>query len=81
MDFNLDEEHRAYADSVSRFAHQHLAAGALERAHATEYPWETARLLADNGFLGIAFPEGVGSPDTILCPPGFNTKPFTHDHK
>jgi alkylation response protein AidB-like acyl-CoA dehydrogenase len=60
MDFNLDEEHRAYADSVSRFAHQHLAAGALERAHATEYPWETARLLADNGFLGIAFPEGVG---------------------
>ncbi len=60
MDFNLDEEHRAYADSVSRFAHQHLAAGALERAHATEYPWEIARLLADNGFLGIAFPEGVG---------------------
>lgn len=28
-----------------------------------------------------AFPEGVGSLDTILCPPGFNTKPFTHDHK
>ncbi|MCZ2499087.1 acyl-CoA dehydrogenase [Xylophilus sp. Kf1] len=60
MDFNLSEEHRAYADSVGKFARQHLAAGALERAHADRYPWETARLLADNGFLGIAFSEEDG---------------------
>ena len=60
MDFNLSEEHRDYADSVRRFAKQHLAQGALARAHATEYPWEIARLLADNGFLGIAFSEASG---------------------
>lgn len=60
MDFNLNPEYQAYADSVRRFARDHLAAGALERAHADTYPWETARLLADHGFLGIAFPEADG---------------------
>jgi alkylation response protein AidB-like acyl-CoA dehydrogenase len=60
MDFNLSDDHRAYADAVGRFARQHLAAGALARAHSADYPWETARLLADNGFLGIAFPEEDG---------------------
>ena len=60
MDFALSEEHQAFADSVSRFAQDKLAAGALERAHSSEYPWETARLLADQGLLGIAFPEEDG---------------------
>lgn len=66
MDFNLSEEHRAYADSVGKFARQHLAAGALERAHADEYPWATARLLAENGFLGIAFSEEDGGQGGTL---------------
>ncbi|MBV7481751.1 acyl-CoA dehydrogenase family protein [Bordetella sp. BOR01] len=66
MDFNLDPEYQAYADSVRRFARDHLADGALERAHADSYPWETARLLADNGFLGIAFPEADGGQGGTL---------------
>ena len=66
MDFKLSEEHRAYADSVGRFARQHLAAGALQRAHADEYPWDTARLLAENGFLGIAFAEEDGGQGGTL---------------
>ena len=60
MDFTLSEEHQAFADSVARFAQDKLAAGALERAHASHYPWETAQMLAEQGLLGIAFPEEDG---------------------
>lgn len=57
MDFKLSEEHQAFADSVARFAQDKLKDGALERAHSPHYPWETAALLAEQGLLGIAFPE------------------------
>lgn len=60
MDFSLSEEHQAFADSVGRFARDKLAPGALERAHGTAHPWETARLIADQGLLGIAFAEEDG---------------------
>jgi len=60
MDFNLSEEHASFADSVRRFAHDRLAAGALQRAHSADYPREVARLLAKQGLLGIAFPEADG---------------------
>jgi alkylation response protein AidB-like acyl-CoA dehydrogenase len=66
MDFQLSEEHQAFADSVGRFAQAHLAEGALQRAHATHYPWETARLLAGQGLLGIAFPESEGGQGGTL---------------
>src|SRR5512140_2219543 len=66
MDFNLSEEHQAYADSVARFAREKLSAGALARAHASEYPWETAALLARQGLLGIAFPEADGGQGGTL---------------
>ncbi|HMA10162.1 MAG TPA: acyl-CoA dehydrogenase family protein [Ramlibacter sp.] len=66
MDFNLSEEHQAYADSVARFAREKLSAGALARAHASEYPWETAELLARQGLLGIAFPEADGGQGGTL---------------
>ncbi|MGX9937759.1 acyl-CoA dehydrogenase family protein [Advenella kashmirensis] len=60
MDFQLNEEHRAFSDSVARFSRQELAQGALERAHAKSYPWETARKIAANGLLGITFSEKDG---------------------
>jgi len=60
MDFNLSEEHAAFAESVRRFAHDKLAAGALRRAHSADYPRDVARLLAKQGLLGIAFPEADG---------------------
>ncbi len=60
MDFELDEEHQAFADAVSRFAQDKLADGALARAHSEQYPWETAQLLAGQGLLGITFPEADG---------------------
>lgn len=60
MDFNLSEEHAGFADSVRRFAHDKLAAGALQRAHSQAYPADVARLLAAQGLLGIAFAEQDG---------------------
>lgn len=66
MHFELSEEHQAFADSVRRFAQDKLADGALARAHAHEYPWETAQLLANQGLLGIAFDENDGGQGGTL---------------
>ena len=60
MDFRLSEEQRAFQDSVRRFAQRELAAGILERAHSSEYPWEVAQKIAAQGLMGIAFPEADG---------------------
>ncbi|MGE4336046.1 MAG: acyl-CoA dehydrogenase family protein [Pigmentiphaga sp.] len=67
MDFCLSEDYQAFADSVSRFSRDKLAAGALERAHSPTYPWDVSRLLAEQGLLGIAFaPEDGGQGGTLL---------------
>lgn len=66
MNFELSEEHQAFADSVRRFAQGKLAAGALARAHSPEYPWDVARMLAEQGLLGIAFPEDDGGQGGTL---------------
>ena len=66
MNFELSEEHRSFADSVRRFSRDKLAAGALERAHSPDFPWDTARLLAEQGLLGIAFPEADGGQGGTL---------------
>ena len=63
MDFELTQDQGAFAESVRRFARAKLAEGALSRAHDPNYPWETAKLLAGQGLLGITIPEkdgGVG---------------------
>lgn len=66
MDFELSEEHMAFADAVRRFARGQLAAGALERAHSHRYPWDTARQIADQGLLGITFDETDGGQGGTL---------------
>ncbi|WP_028601469.1 acyl-CoA dehydrogenase family protein [Ottowia thiooxydans] len=66
MNFELSEEHQAFADSVRRFANDHLAEGALARAHSESYPWETAKLLSQQGLLGIAFSEADGGQGGTL---------------
>lgn len=60
MDFHLNEEQRAFADSVRRFAKDHLAAGALERAHSNDYSWDVARMLSEQGLIGITVKEEDG---------------------
>ena len=66
MDFQLSAEQRAFADSVGRFARDELAPGALERAHSAKYPWETARKIAQQGLMGVAFPEADGGAGGTL---------------
>jgi len=66
VDFQLSAEQRAFAQSVRRFAHDTLAAGALERAHSAKYPWETAQKIARQGLMGIAFPESDGGAGGTL---------------
>ena len=66
MNFDLSEEHKAFADAVARFAQDKLSAGALARAHSSHYPWDTADLLAKQGLLGIAFPEADGGQGGTL---------------
>jgi len=67
MDFRFTPEQEAFNDSVRRFAAKHLAAGARDRAHAPEYPWDVARLMAGQGLLGITIaPADGGQGGTLI---------------
>ena len=60
MDFDFTEDQAMFRDSARGFAERHLADGALARAHTDDYPWEVARLMGENGFLGVTIPEEDG---------------------
>ena len=66
MNFELSEEHQSFSDSVRRFAQDKLTAGALERAHSVHFPWDTSRLLAEQGLLGITFAQEDGGQGGTL---------------
>jgi len=66
MDFRLTSEQEQFRDSVRRFAEKHLAKGARERAHATDYPWDVAKLMAEQGLLGITIAEADGGQGGTL---------------
>jgi alkylation response protein AidB-like acyl-CoA dehydrogenase len=66
MDFRFTPEQEQFRDSVRRFSEKHLAAGALARAHAAEYPWEVARQMAAQGLLGITVGEADGGQGGTL---------------
>ncbi len=67
MDFALTEEQALFADSVRRFAEQHLRTGALARAHDPRFPFDVAQLLAGQGLLGITMdPEEGGQGGTLM---------------
>ena len=66
MDFRLAPEQEQFRDAVRRFAEKHLAAGAHERAHASGYPWDVARLMAAQGLLGITVAQADGGQGGTL---------------
>jgi alkylation response protein AidB-like acyl-CoA dehydrogenase len=66
MDFRLTPEQEAFRDSVKRFAEKHLAKGARERAHAPDYPFDVAKLMAQQGLLGITVTEADGGQGGTL---------------
>ena len=63
MNFDFTEEQKLFAEAVHKFAQAHLAAGALKRAHDPRFPFDVAKLMSDQGLMGITIPEkdgGVG---------------------
>ena len=66
MDFRLSEEQEMFRTSVRGFAEKHLAAGALARAHQVEHPFDVARLMAEQGLMGIAMAEADGGQGGTL---------------
>ncbi|HEY9447071.1 MAG TPA: acyl-CoA dehydrogenase family protein [Burkholderiales bacterium] len=66
MNFELTSEQIAFREAVHGFAERHLRAGALARAHQPEHPWDVARLMAEQGLLGITIPEADGGQGGTL---------------
>ncbi|HEX6296184.1 MAG TPA: acyl-CoA dehydrogenase family protein, partial [Burkholderiales bacterium] len=60
MDFNLTSEQQQFRESVLRFSRKELEKNALQRAHAPEYPFDVARLMAKQGLLGITIAAADG---------------------
>src|SRR5204862_1509268 len=66
MDFRFTPEQEQFRESVPRCADKHLAAGARERAHSPDYPWDVAKLMAAQGLLGITIAEDDGGQGGAL---------------
>ena len=66
MDFRFTSEQEQFRESVRRFAEKHLAKGALERAHSSDYPFDVAKLMAKQGLLGITVAEADGGQGGTL---------------
>jgi alkylation response protein AidB-like acyl-CoA dehydrogenase len=66
MDFQLTEEQQLFADSVRRFAQAQLEKGALARAHDPRFPFDVAKLMAQQGLMGITIGEADGGQGGAL---------------
>ena len=66
MDFRFTPEQEQFRQSVLGFSNRHLAKGAHARAHATEYPWDVAKRMAQQGLLGITLAEADGGQGGTL---------------
>jgi alkylation response protein AidB-like acyl-CoA dehydrogenase len=60
-------ERRDLVDNVRGFAAKHLAEGALERAHDPRYSWDIARLLGEQGLLGLTISAADGGQGAQLA--------------
>ena len=66
MNFDFTEEQTLFAEQVRRFAREHLAAGALKRAHEPGFPFDVAQLMAKQGLMGITLPQEDGGQGGTL---------------
>src|SRR5260221_9158148 len=60
MNFDFTDEQKLFAESVRRFAQAHLAKDAIPRAHRPGFPFDVAKLMSQQGLLGITIPETDG---------------------
>jgi alkylation response protein AidB-like acyl-CoA dehydrogenase len=66
MNFDFTAEQKQFAEQVRRFAREHLAKGALKRAHDPRFPFDVAQLMAKQGLMGISLPESDGGQGGTL---------------
>jgi alkylation response protein AidB-like acyl-CoA dehydrogenase len=66
MNFDFTDEQKLFAESVRRFAREHLAKDALKRAHDPRFPYDVAQLMAKQGLMGISLPESDGGQGGTL---------------
>src|SRR6185503_1500284 len=66
MNFDFTEEQKLFAESVRRFAQANLAKGALDRAHSPNFPFDVAKLMSQQGLMGITIPEADGGQGGTL---------------
>jgi alkylation response protein AidB-like acyl-CoA dehydrogenase len=66
MSFDLTDEQEEFAESVRAFAQARLGADALRRAHEPGYAWDAAKLLAEQGLLGLTIAEEDGGQGATL---------------
>jgi alkylation response protein AidB-like acyl-CoA dehydrogenase len=66
MNFDFTPEQTQFAEQARRFAREHLAKGALERAHSAGFPFDVARLMAKQGLMGITLPQSDGGQGGTL---------------
>jgi alkylation response protein AidB-like acyl-CoA dehydrogenase len=66
VDFTLDAERQIFQDSVRGLSQRHLADGALARARDPQFPFDVARIMAENGLMGITIPEAEGGAGGTL---------------
>jgi alkylation response protein AidB-like acyl-CoA dehydrogenase len=72
MSFDLTDEQEEFAESVRAFAQARLGADALRRAHEPGYAWDAAKLLAEQGLLGLTIAEedggqGAGLMEAVIA--------------
>ena len=60
MNFEFTEEQKLFADSVRRFALANLEKDALKRAHDPRYPFAVAKLMSEQGLMGITIADADG---------------------
>jgi len=60
MDFGLDEEYQMIRQMARDFAEKEIAPFAQEIDEKDAFPWPIFNKMAEQGFLGLPFPEEYG---------------------
>lgn len=66
MNFDLPPQAEEFRTYVESFASKKLAPDALSRAHSADYPWDVARMMAEQGLLGLTIAEDKGGQGASL---------------
>src|SRR5437016_9411909 len=70
MDFEFTAEQVAIRDTIRELVQDRVAPRAAEIDEKSEYPADIEKLFAENGILGIPFPEeygGVSGSSVAIC--------------